>query len=119
MARAFLGVPGFRVVVLFPDGRISEPQRKLITKLGGNVSSLAVAGSFDDCQRLVKEAFADRCFAIMDDYAPNFRRSVIARQVLAPKDIEDRFALTGVQADGAIAAPASVANPNDTFTDFA
>ena len=59
MARAFLGVPGFRVVVLFPDGRISEPQRKLITTLGGNVSSLAVAGSFDDCQRLVKEAFAD------------------------------------------------------------
>jgi threonine synthase len=47
------------VVVLFPDGRISEPQRKLITTLGGNVSSLAVAGSFDDCQRLVKEAFAD------------------------------------------------------------
>ena len=36
-----------------------EPQRKLITTLGGNVSSLAVAGSFDDCQRLVKEAFAD------------------------------------------------------------
>ncbi len=59
VARAFLGVPGFRVVVLFPDGRISEPQRKLITTLGGNVSSLAVAGSFDDCQRLVKEAFAD------------------------------------------------------------
>ena len=59
VARAFLDVPGFRVVVLFPDGRISEPQRKLITTLGGNVSSLAVAGSFDDCQRLVKEAFAD------------------------------------------------------------
>jgi threonine synthase len=59
VARAFLGVPGFHVVVLFPDGRISEPQRKLITTLGGNVSCLAVAGSFDDCQRLVKEAFAD------------------------------------------------------------
>jgi threonine synthase len=59
VARAFLGVPGFRVVVLFPEGRISEPQRKLFTTLGGNVSSLAVAGSFDDCQRLVKEAFAD------------------------------------------------------------
>jgi threonine synthase len=59
VARAFLGVPGFRVIVLFPEGRISEPQRKLFTTLGGNVSSLAVAGSFDDCQRLVKEAFAD------------------------------------------------------------
>jgi phytoene dehydrogenase-like protein len=42
-----------------------------------------------------KEAFADRCFAIMDEYAPNFRRSVIARQVLAPKDLETRFGLTG------------------------
>jgi threonine synthase len=59
VAHAFLGIPGFRVVVLFPEGRISEPQRKLITTLGGNVTSLAVAGSFDDCQRLVKEAFAD------------------------------------------------------------
>ena len=59
VAHAFLGVPGFRVVVLFPEGRISEPQRKLFTTLGGNVESLAVAGSFDDCQRLVKEAFAD------------------------------------------------------------
>jgi threonine synthase len=60
VALAFLGLPGFRVVVLYPDGRISEPQRKLFTTLGGNVESLAVAGSFDDCQRLAKAAFADR-----------------------------------------------------------
>ncbi|HVR30628.1 MAG TPA: threonine synthase, partial [Thermoanaerobaculia bacterium] len=59
VAQAFLGLPGFRVVVLFPEGRISEPQRKLFTTLAGNVASLAVAGSFDDCQRLVKAAFAD------------------------------------------------------------
>jgi phytoene dehydrogenase-like protein len=42
-----------------------------------------------------REAYADRCFAILDAYAPNFRRSVIARQVLAPQDIEARFGLTG------------------------
>src|SRR5262249_25838182 len=42
-----------------------------------------------------KTAFADRCFDIMNEYAPNFRRSVIARQVLAPTDIEERFGLTG------------------------
>jgi phytoene dehydrogenase-like protein len=42
-----------------------------------------------------KEAYADRCFEIMTEYAPNFRRSVIARQVLAPRDIEQRFGLTG------------------------
>ena len=42
-----------------------------------------------------KEAYADRCFEIMTEYAPNFQRSVIARQVLAPWDIEKRFGLTG------------------------
>jgi len=42
-----------------------------------------------------KEAYADRRFEIMTEYALNFRRSVIARQVLAPRDIEERFGLTG------------------------
>ncbi len=42
-----------------------------------------------------KEAFADRCFDIMTQYAPNFRRAVIDRQVLAPVDIERRYGLTG------------------------
>jgi len=43
----------------------------------------------------VKDAFADRCFDILDQYAPNFKRSVIARQVLSPLDLERRFGLTG------------------------
>jgi phytoene dehydrogenase-like protein len=43
----------------------------------------------------VKESFADRCFAVMDEYAPNFSRSVVHRQVLSPLDLERRFALTG------------------------
>jgi phytoene dehydrogenase-like protein len=43
----------------------------------------------------VKEAFADRCFEIMAEYAPNFRRAVMDRQVLSPLDIERRFGLTG------------------------
>jgi phytoene dehydrogenase-like protein len=42
-----------------------------------------------------KNAFADRCFDILTDYAPNFWRSVIDRQVLAPVDIEQRYGLTG------------------------
>ncbi|MDQ3426621.1 MAG: NAD(P)/FAD-dependent oxidoreductase [Gemmatimonadota bacterium] len=42
-----------------------------------------------------KEKYADRCFDLMDEYAPNFKRSVIARQVLAPADLEQRFGLTG------------------------
>ncbi len=42
-----------------------------------------------------KEKYADRCFDLMNEYAPNFKRSVVARQVLAPADIEQRFGLTG------------------------
>jgi phytoene dehydrogenase-like protein len=42
-----------------------------------------------------KEKYADRCFDLMTQYAPNFKRSVIARQVLAPADLEERFGLTG------------------------
>jgi phytoene dehydrogenase-like protein len=43
----------------------------------------------------VKDKFADRCFDILNDYAPNFKRSVIDRQVLSPLDLERRFGLTG------------------------
>ena len=43
----------------------------------------------------LKEKFADRCFDVLNDYAPNFKRSVIDRQVLAPADLEQRFGLTG------------------------
>jgi phytoene dehydrogenase-like protein len=50
-----------------------------------------VDGTVDD----LKERFADRCFDILNEYAPNFKRSVIDRQVLAPLDIERRFGLTG------------------------
>ncbi|HEY7038788.1 MAG TPA: NAD(P)/FAD-dependent oxidoreductase [Methylomirabilota bacterium] len=42
-----------------------------------------------------RESFADRCFALLDEYAPNFSRSVLARQVLAPPDLERVFGLTG------------------------
>ncbi len=42
-----------------------------------------------------KEKYADRCFDLMNQYAPNFKRSVIARQVLSPVDLEQRFGLTG------------------------
>jgi phytoene dehydrogenase-like protein len=43
----------------------------------------------------IKDQFADRCFEILDEYAPNFRRSVIDRQVLSPLDLERQFGLTG------------------------
>jgi len=59
VAHGFLGVPGIRVVILYPSRRISEAQEKQFTTLGENITALEVAGTFDDCQRLVKQAFAD------------------------------------------------------------
>lgn len=59
VVEAFHGLPGFAAVVLYPAGRISPLQESQIATLGGNVQAYAVEGSFDDCQALVKGAFAD------------------------------------------------------------
>ncbi|MBL8727697.1 MAG: threonine synthase [Planctomycetes bacterium] len=59
VAAAFWRRPGFRVVVLYPDGRVSPRQAHQLGAFGDNVTTLRVAGTFDDCQRLVKAAFAD------------------------------------------------------------
>ncbi|MCB1596262.1 MAG: threonine synthase [Gammaproteobacteria bacterium] len=63
VASAYHRRPGMRVVVLFPLGRVSPRQQHQLTCWGDNVTSLAVRGEFDDCQRLVKEAFADQQLA--------------------------------------------------------
>jgi threonine synthase len=64
VANAFHGIASARVVILYPEGRVSPTQEAQLTMFnaepGGNVRGYAIAGSFDDCQRLVKEAFADR-----------------------------------------------------------
>jgi threonine synthase len=59
VAHGFLCVPGIRVVILYPSKRISEAQEKQFTTLGENITALEVTGTFDDCQRLVKQAFSD------------------------------------------------------------
>ena len=59
VAHGFLGVPGIRVVILYPSKRISEAQEKQFTTLGENITALEVSGTFDDCQGLVKQAFSD------------------------------------------------------------
>jgi threonine synthase len=59
VASAFHRQAGIRVVVLFPEGGVSEYQRRQMTTLGGNVRALSVRGSFDDCQTMVKAAFRD------------------------------------------------------------
>lgn len=60
VANGFLEVPGTKVVVLYPSGKVSEIQEKQFTTLGKNITALEVDGTFDDCQRLVKLAFLDR-----------------------------------------------------------
>jgi threonine synthase len=59
VANGFLGVRGVEVLVLYPKGKVSEMQEKQFATLGKNIKALAVAGTFDDCQALVKEAFMD------------------------------------------------------------
>ncbi|HTQ81504.1 MAG TPA: threonine synthase [Thermoanaerobaculia bacterium] len=63
VAHAFWRRSGVRVVVLYPRGRVSDLQERQMGTLGENVTTLAVSGSFDDCQALVKAAFADRALA--------------------------------------------------------
>jgi threonine synthase len=63
VAQAFLGVSGIRVVILYPAGRVSDAQEKQLTTLGQNITALEVSGSFDDCQRLAKEALVDPAIA--------------------------------------------------------
>lgn len=60
VASAFHRVPGTKVVVLYPSGKVSGLQEKQLTTLGDNITALEVDGTFDDCQRLVKAAFLDR-----------------------------------------------------------
>ena len=59
VAAAFHRRPWVRVVILYPAGLVSPRQEQQLTCWGDNVSSLRIAGTFDDCQRLVKEAFGD------------------------------------------------------------
>lgn len=59
VAAGFYEVPGINVVILYPSGKVSELQEKQLTTWGKNIRAVEVDGVFDDCQRLVKEAFLD------------------------------------------------------------
>ena len=59
VAQAFHRVPDTRVFVLYPQGQVSDVQEAQMASLGDNITAVAVNGTFDDCQRLVKQAFAD------------------------------------------------------------
>lgn len=59
VAQSYHGKENIDVVILYPSGRVSPSQEMQLTTVGGNVHALEVRGSFDDCQRMVKEAFMD------------------------------------------------------------
>lgn len=59
VAAGFYDIPGIEVVILYPSGKVSDIQEKQLTTLGKNIIACEVAGTFDDCQALVKEAFLD------------------------------------------------------------
>ncbi len=59
VANGFYDVPGIEVVILYPSGKVSSVQEKQLTTLGKNINAIEVNGSFDDCQKMVKETFMD------------------------------------------------------------
>ena len=60
VANGFFNQPGIQVVILYPKGKVSPLQEYQIAGLGGNITAVAVDGTFDDCQRMVKSAFNDK-----------------------------------------------------------
>jgi phytoene dehydrogenase-like protein len=73
------------------DNTVAPPGKHLMSMFVQYAPTHLREGRWED----VREQFADHCFEIVDQYAPNFRQSVVARQVLSPLDIEERFGLTG------------------------
>jgi threonine synthase len=59
VANGFYNVDGVNVVILYPSGKVSATQEVQLTTLGNNITALEIDGSFDDCQQMVKHAFAD------------------------------------------------------------
>jgi threonine synthase len=63
VAAGFYQVENVEVIILYPQGKVSDLQEKQMTTLGGNVQAIAIEGNFDDCQHLVKAAFMDKNLA--------------------------------------------------------
>ena len=73
------------------DATVAPPGRHVMSMFVQYAPYALRQGTWDE----LREPFADRCFDLLDEYAPNFKRSVIARQVLTPLDLERVFNLTG------------------------
>ena len=107
VAAAFHRQPGIEVVVLFPKGQVSPTQQQQLTCWGDNVRSLAVRGSFDDCQRLVKQAFVEPSLATQWDLSS---ANSINLGRLLPQAVY--YAATSVALQARTGAPASFVIPS-------
>jgi threonine synthase len=108
VASAFHRLEGVQVVVLFPRGKVSALQQKLFTTLGGNVTALAVEGSFDDCQRMAKQAFADPDL-------PSPRSLVSANSINVGRLLPQTFYYFHVRSRLDAGSPLLVATPSGNF----
>ena len=113
VAHAYHGVDHARVVVLFPPDEVSERQRKQMTTIGGNVTTIAVNGQFDDCQAMVKRAFADASLASIRLTSAN---SINIGRLL-PQAVYYVYAYVKL-ADAAAGEPIVISVPSGNFGDM-
>lgn len=81
VAHAFYGMDNIKVVILYPKGKISPLQEKMFCTLGGNITTVAINGTFDDCQALVKQAFDDA--QLRQDVGLNSANSINISRLMA------------------------------------
>ena len=81
VAHAFYDIKNIEVVILYPKGKISELQEKMFTTLGGNIRTVAIKGTFDHCQSLVKQSFNDR--ELVEEIGLNSANSINISRLLA------------------------------------
>ncbi|HVP40095.1 MAG TPA: threonine synthase [Candidatus Saccharimonadales bacterium] len=113
VAHAYLGVPRVHSVVLFPRAEVSARQRQQMTTLGGNVTTFGVDGKFDDCQAMVKRAFADPDLA---DIRKSSANSINIGRLL-PQAVYYVYAYVRL-ADVAAREPLVVSVPSGNFGDL-
>ncbi|MCP4957500.1 threonine synthase [Photobacterium aquimaris] len=81
VAHAFYGMDNIKVVILYPKGKISPLQEKMFCTLGNNITTVAINGTFDDCQALVKQAFDDA--KLREDIGLNSANSINISRLMA------------------------------------
>ncbi|MDJ0366737.1 threonine synthase [Hymenobacter sp. H14-R3] len=108
VAHGFLGVPGVEVVILYPSGKVSPLQELQLTTLGQNIKALEINGNFDDCQRLVKQAF-------LDEQLTSRRTLTSANSINVARWLPQQLYYLFAMQQWAPAAPPVIAVPSGNF----